>query len=117
MTIKTSLQQLQKLLPSAWLEKIQYIHSNLLFRLILVGGSKTLAFSQKSADVAVASASGQYEALLTRYGVKHFQLNQSREPLNIIKAAWRYREILQAFQPDIVHAHMMTDAEIITKLG
>ncbi len=59
-------------------------------------------------DVAVASAGGQYEALLTHHGVKHFQLNQSREPLNIIKAAWRYRDIVQAFQPDIVHAHMMT---------
>ncbi|MEA5505323.1 glycosyltransferase family 4 protein [Halotia wernerae UHCC 0503] len=59
-------------------------------------------------NVAVASAGGQYEALLTRHGVKHFQLNQSREPLNIIKAAWRYREIVQMFQPDIVHAHMMT---------
>ncbi|MEA5505322.1 PIG-L family deacetylase [Halotia wernerae UHCC 0503] len=51
MIIKISLQQLQKLFPSAWLEKIQYIHSNLLFRWILRGGSKQLAFSQKSAMV------------------------------------------------------------------
>ncbi|MBH8565012.1 glycosyltransferase family 4 protein [Nostoc sp. CENA67] len=59
-------------------------------------------------DVAVASAGGEYEILLARHGVKHFQLNQSRQPLNMIKAAWRYREIVQVFQPDIVHAHMMT---------
>jgi glycosyltransferase involved in cell wall biosynthesis len=59
-------------------------------------------------NVAIASAGGEYEALLARHGGIHFQLNQSREPLNMIKAAWRYREILQEFQPDIVHAHMMT---------
>jgi glycosyltransferase involved in cell wall biosynthesis len=59
-------------------------------------------------DVAVASAGGQYEALLTHHRVKHFQLNQSRKPLNMIKAVWRYRDIVQAFQPNIVHAHMMT---------
>lgn len=59
-------------------------------------------------DVAIASAGGEYEALLQQHGAKHFQLNQSRTPLNIMKAAWRYRSIVQEFQPDIVHAHMMT---------
>ncbi|NJM70302.1 MAG: glycosyltransferase family 4 protein [Scytonema sp. RU_4_4] len=59
-------------------------------------------------DVAIASAGGEYETLLERYGIKHFQLNQSRTPLNIAKAAWRYWCIIQEFQPDIVHAHMMT---------
>lgn len=58
--------------------------------------------------VSVASAGGEYEALLTRYGVRHFQLNQARKPLNLIKASRRYRTIVQEFQPDIVHAHMMT---------
>ncbi len=59
-------------------------------------------------DVAMASAGGQYEALLESYGGQHFQLNQSRTPLNLIKIAGHYREIIQEFQPDIVHAHMMT---------
>jgi glycosyltransferase involved in cell wall biosynthesis len=58
--------------------------------------------------VAVASAGGEYLKLLGRYGVQHFQLNQSRMPLNILKAVGRYRRIIQEFQPDIVHAHMMT---------
>ncbi|OUL25664.1 glycosyltransferase [Nostoc sp. RF31YmG] len=58
--------------------------------------------------VAVASDGGEYEALLARHGVQHFHLDQSRTPVNMIKAAWRYREIIQEFQPDIVHAHMMT---------
>ncbi|KAB8314579.1 glycosyltransferase family 4 protein [Tolypothrix campylonemoides VB511288] len=59
-------------------------------------------------NVSVASAGGQYEALLTTYNVKHFKLDQTRTPINIIKAAWRYWKIIEEFQPDIVHAHMMT---------
>ncbi|MFN6565843.1 PIG-L family deacetylase [Dendronalium sp. ChiSLP03b] len=51
MTIKTYLQQLQKLLPNTWLEQIQYIHSSLLFRCILFLGSKPLTFSHKSTMV------------------------------------------------------------------
>ena len=64
--------------------------------------------AKNSHDVAVASAGGEYETLLKRYGVQHFQLDQARSPLNIIKAAWGYRAIVQKFQPDVVHAHMMT---------
>lgn len=59
-------------------------------------------------NVAVASAGGEYEELFTSYGIKHWQLNQARQPLNILKAAWCYQQIVQKFQPDIVHAHMMT---------
>lgn len=58
--------------------------------------------------VGVASAGGEYEVLLTSYGVTHFQLNQERKPLNLTKASRRYWAIVQEFQPDIVHAHMMT---------
>lgn len=58
--------------------------------------------------VAVASAGGEYETLLANCGIRHYLFDQSRTPLNIVKAAWRYREIIQRFQPDIVHAHMMT---------
>ncbi|ARV57695.1 glycosyltransferase [Nostocales cyanobacterium HT-58-2] len=58
--------------------------------------------------VGVASAGGEYETLLAKFGVKYFNLNQARTPLNIIKASWRYRSLIQEFQPDIVHAHMMT---------
>ncbi|WP_017656209.1 glycosyltransferase family 4 protein [Fortiea contorta] len=59
-------------------------------------------------DVAVASSGGEYEALLARYGVQHFSLDQTRTPIKLIKATWRYRKIIKQFQPDIVHAHMMT---------
>lgn len=64
--------------------------------------------SQGGHTVAVVSNGGEYENLLGLYGVKHWTLNQSRKPRNILKAAWIYRQIVQEFQPDIVHAHMMT---------
>lgn len=58
--------------------------------------------------VGVASIGGEYEALLQRYGVQHFWIDQSRTPPKLIQAAKRYQTIIEAFQPDIVHAHMMT---------
>ncbi|MEH2139236.1 glycosyltransferase family 4 protein [Nostoc sp.] len=59
-------------------------------------------------EVAVISAGGEYEKLLNVCGVKHYQLDQTRKPISIIKAARRYRAIAAEFRPDIVHAHMMT---------
>jgi len=59
-------------------------------------------------EVGVASAGGEYEELLARYGARHFKLDQARKPINLLKAASSYRKIVQEFQPDIVHAHMMT---------
>lgn len=58
--------------------------------------------------VAIASAGGEYEKLMAQYGVRHFPLDQTRTPINLLKAASHYRVIMQEFQPDIVHAHMMT---------
>jgi LmbE family N-acetylglucosaminyl deacetylase len=51
MSIKSYLQQIQKLIPLALLERMQYIHSSLVIRWILLRGSQPLAFSQKSAMV------------------------------------------------------------------
>ncbi|MBU7586662.1 MAG: PIG-L family deacetylase [Nostoc sp. TH1S01] len=51
MQIKTYLQQLQKLVPSILLERMQYIHSSLLTHWILLQGSQQLTFNQKSAMV------------------------------------------------------------------
>lgn len=59
-------------------------------------------------EVAVASAGGEYETLLKRFGVKHFELDQTRKPVRLTKAIRRYLVIIKNFQPDIVHAHMMT---------
>jgi glycosyltransferase involved in cell wall biosynthesis len=59
-------------------------------------------------EVAIASAGGEYEALLAEYGVQHFHLDQTRTAPNLLRSAKHYREIIRTFQPNIVHAHMMT---------
>ena len=64
--------------------------------------------AQAGHAVAIAAQGGEYEALLSTYGVQHFPLNQTRTPASLIQAARQYRTIVQTFQPDIVHAHMMT---------
>jgi len=58
--------------------------------------------------VGVISAGGEFEMLLQSKNIKHFKLDQSRKPINLIRAAVSYRKIISDFQPDIVHAHMMT---------
>ncbi|MDP5337907.1 MAG: PIG-L family deacetylase, partial [Nodularia sp. (in: cyanobacteria)] len=51
MTVKTHLQRLQTIFPHSWLEKLQYIHSSLLCKWILLRSSQPLEFTQKSAMV------------------------------------------------------------------
>jgi glycosyltransferase involved in cell wall biosynthesis len=58
--------------------------------------------------VAVVSAGGGYQALLESAGVLHLHLDQSRRPLQILRAAFSFRRQLLGFQPDVVHAHMRT---------
>ena len=64
--------------------------------------------AQAGHDVAVASAGGEFETLLADYGVRHFKFDQRRRPMALIKAVQRFRTIVEAFEPDIVHTHMMT---------
>lgn len=59
-------------------------------------------------DVAVVSSGGEYEKLLHQYGVKHYELNQARTPVNLIRASWKFAQIISDFAPEIVHVHMMT---------
>ena len=58
--------------------------------------------------VTMASAGGEYDRLLARYGVTHVPLDQRRQPIALLEAAGQYRTLVQTLQPDIVHAHMMT---------
>jgi hypothetical protein len=46
-------------------------------------------------EVAVANAGGEYEELMARYGVMLFKLDQTRKPIDLLKAAARYRAIAQ----------------------
>lgn len=58
--------------------------------------------------VAVVSAGGGYQPVLLNAGVYHLALNQSKDPIGILRAARLFRKHLQIFQPDVVHAHMRT---------
>ncbi|MFG6094974.1 glycosyltransferase family 4 protein [Leptothoe sp. ISB3NOV94-8A] len=58
--------------------------------------------------VAIASAGGDYEALLRQENVQHFKFEQQRTLKNIPTMLGRYSELVEMFKPDIVHAHMMT---------
>ncbi len=48
---KITLQKIQKLIPEVWLFQLQYIHSSLIWRWILLWGSKPISLSQKSAMI------------------------------------------------------------------
>lgn len=59
-------------------------------------------------QVAVASMGGEYEILLSNFGVHHFELDQTRKLGNLAQLVKRFRAIICEFNPDIIHAHMMT---------
>lgn len=67
-------------------------------------------------EVAVASSGGSFEPLLQRYGARHFMLRQSKHPWRVAEMLLGFRKIATEFEPDIVHAHMMTGA-LLAKLG
>ncbi|MCY7321917.1 MAG: glycosyltransferase family 4 protein [Phormidesmis sp. CAN_BIN36] len=64
--------------------------------------------AQAGHDVAVASSGGEFEELLSDYGVRHFEIDQRRRPVTLIRAVPRFWAIVKAFEPNIIHAHMMT---------
>jgi glycosyltransferase involved in cell wall biosynthesis len=59
-------------------------------------------------QVAIVSKGGGYEPLLRTHGVEHYPLDQTRQPITLIKALRGFKKIVERFKPDIVHAHMMT---------
>jgi glycosyltransferase involved in cell wall biosynthesis len=66
------------------------------------------AQSRSGHSVAIVSSGGHYELLLKDFNVQHFHLDQKRRPQNLLTISTRYRKIIREFNPDIVHAHMMT---------
>jgi len=64
--------------------------------------------SRQGLTVAVTSAGGGYRNLLERAGIRHFDLNQSRRPTELVRAVRLLHSQLREFQPHIVHAHMRT---------
>ena len=74
-----------------------------------------LACAQRAGghEVALASAGGHYEALLSKAGVRHVRVVQNvRQPRIILEAARALAGFCREFQPDLVHAHMMSGAVI-----
>jgi glycosyltransferase involved in cell wall biosynthesis len=59
-------------------------------------------------QVWVGSKGGAYEPLLTRYGVNHVRIDQTRRPLVLWRALRALRTLVRAERIDIVHAHMVT---------
>lgn len=64
--------------------------------------------AKASHHVCIVSSGGDYQTLLHEYGVQHLTLNQSRSPINIIRATLEFSKIIKKFKPDIIHAHMVT---------
>src|SRR5258707_7194544 len=73
-----------------------------------------LACSQADAghDVLVASAGGEYEALLARHGVRHVHLAQQPKPSKLAAMCWQFNKLVMREEPDVVHVHMVTGALI-----
>lgn len=71
-----------------------------------------LACEQKKIghNVVVASGGGEYIELLQNNNIKHYDLDQTRRPAQMLQAFFNFRKIVKQFKPDIIHAHMMTGA-------
>ncbi len=67
-------------------------------------------------DVMVASSGGSFELLLRRHGVTHVLLQQSRQPWRVPAMIAGFSRLIERFDPDLVHAHMMTGA-LISRFG
>ncbi|SPB17019.1 group 1 family glycosyl transferase [Caballeronia novacaledonica] len=67
-------------------------------------------------DVVVASSGGGFESLLRRHGITHIPLQQSRQPWRVPSMIAGFNRLIDRFDPDIVHAHMMTGA-LISRFG
>ncbi|WP_250513316.1 glycosyltransferase family 4 protein [Caballeronia sp. INDeC2] len=67
-------------------------------------------------DVVVASSGGGFEPLLRRHGILHIPLQQSRQPWRVPSMIAGFNRLIDRFDPDVVHAHMMTGA-LISRFG
>lgn len=70
--------------------------------------------------VGLVSKGGEYENLLSQYGVQHFEAYQSRNAREYVQYLRQCAAVIRVFQPDIVHAHTMisvTAAWVLKTLG
>jgi len=71
-----------------------------------------LACTQADAGhiVAVCSAGGDFNVLLTNHGVRHYEISHERKSPALFLDAYRVSTLIRNFDPEIVHAHMMTSS-------
>ena len=95
-----------------FLNHIQHLNGHVHVAVDLACGQADLGF-----PVCVASGGGEtFEPLLQAHHVEHWRINQTRWPLNLLRALLRLRRAIIAFQPDIIHAHMMTSTVLAALL-
>jgi glycosyltransferase involved in cell wall biosynthesis len=61
-------------------------------------------------QVAIVSAGGDFDGLLASHQVESLYLCHERRPVKIIQSVLALRRHVLDWQPDVVHAHMMTSA-------
>jgi glycosyltransferase involved in cell wall biosynthesis len=76
----------------------------------IVNAALDLMSGQRSEplEFAVCSAQGEWLPLLEKHGIRHFPLDQKRSIANLGRAISSFRRVVDTFQPDIVHSHMIT---------
>lgn len=78
----------------------------------IVNAAVDLAWYQaeQGHEVAFASRGGAFVELLAQRGVHHHVVAQRDSPLTMMRAARSLRRLFVDYQPDVVHAHMVTGA-------
>jgi glycosyltransferase involved in cell wall biosynthesis len=95
-----------------FLNHIQPLNGHVHVALDLACGQADLGF-----PVCVASGGEEtFKPLLHAHRVEHWQIDQRRRPLNLLRALRELRRAILAFRPDIIHAHMMTSAVLAAML-
>ena len=76
----------------------------------IVNAALDLMSGQRSEplEFAVCSAEGEWLPLLQSQGIRHFRVDQKRSIANLGRAVSSFRRVVDTFEPDIVHSHMIT---------
>jgi glycosyltransferase involved in cell wall biosynthesis len=72
------------------------------------------AQSRLGYDVAIVSGGGHFDEILAENGVKVFVVHQTRKPLTLAKAVVSFVRLVRSWRADVVHAHMMASAVLVT---
>ncbi len=72
--------------------------------------------AQSGHDVLVCSAGGDFDEVFDRFGVRHVVIDHAPKSPRLLLAVYGIYRTIRAFNPDIVHAHMMTSALLVAGL-